>query len=75
MTIKEKELFEEIEILPFDLKIKIVDKILTDLNGISKSIDNLWLKEVLKRKNDIESGKIQLVDGNEELEKVKQKYI
>ncbi len=75
MTIKEKELFEEIEILPFDLKIKIVDKILTDLNGISKSIDNLWLKEVLKRKNDIESGEVQLVDGNEVFEKVKQKFI
>ncbi len=75
MTIKEKELFEEIEILPFDLKIKIVDKILTDLNGISKSIDNLWLKEVLKRKNDIESGEVQLIDGNEVFEKVKQKFI
>ncbi len=75
MTIKEKELFEEIEILPFDIKIKIVDKILTDLNGISKSIDNLWLKEVLKRKNDIESGEVQLIDGNEVFEKVKQKFI
>ncbi len=75
MTIKEKELFKEIEVLPFDLKIKIVDKILMNLNGISETVDNLWLEEILKRKKDIENGKVQLIDGNEVFKKVKQKFI
>ena len=73
-TVKERELFEEIEVLPLDLKVKIVDKILTSLNGLDKSIDNLWFKKVLERKDDIENGKVHLIDGNEVFEKVKQRF-
>ena len=73
-TIKEKELFDEIDSLPIDLKVKIVDKILTNLNGIDKSIDSLWLEKAVERKNDIESGKVRLVDGEEVFEKVKQRF-
>ena len=70
IAVKERELFEEIEVLALDLKIKIVDKILTTLNGLDRSIDNLWFKKVLERKNDIENGKVNLIDGNEVFEKV-----
>ena len=73
-AVKERELFEEIEVLPLDLKVKIVDKILTSLNGLDKSIDNLWFKKVLERKDDIENGKVHLIDGNEVFEKVKQRF-
>ena len=73
-AIKERELFEEIEVLPLDLKVKIVDKILTNLNGLDESIDNLWFKKALERKNDIENGKVNLIDGNEVFEKVKQRF-
>ncbi len=73
-TIKEKELFDEIDSLPIDLKVKIVDKILTNLNGIDKSIDSLWFEKAVERKNDIESEKVRLVDGEEVFEKVKQRF-
>ena len=73
-ALKERELFEEIEVLPLDLKVKIVDKILTNLNGLDESIDNLWFKKALERKNDIESGKVHLIDGNEVFEKIKQRF-
>ena len=73
-AVKERELFEEIEVLPLDLKVKIVDKILTNLNGLDKSIDSLWFEKALERKNDIENGKVNLIDGNEVFEKVKQRF-
>ena len=73
-AVKERELFEEIEVLPLDLKVKIVDKILTNLNGLDESIDNLWFKKALERKNDIENGKVNLIDGNKVFEKVKQRF-
>ena len=73
-AVKERKLFEEIEVLPLDLKVKIVDKILTNLNGLDESIDNLWFKKALERKNDIENGKVNLIDGNEVFEKVKQRF-
>ncbi len=68
--INEKQLFEEIEILPIDLKTKLVEKILSSLNNIDKNIDQLWLKESLQRKKEIEEGKVSLVNGEEVFEKI-----
>ena len=57
-ALKQEQLFDEIDVLPIDLKTKIVDKILNSINPIDKSIDDLWIKEVNKRKDEIESSKV-----------------
>ena len=63
-ALKQEELFDEIDVLPIDLKTKIVDKILNSINPIDKSIEDLWIKEVNKRKDEIESSKVTLVSGD-----------
>lgn len=72
-ALKQQQLFDEIDILPIDIKTKIVDKILNSINPASKTIDDLWIKEVNKRKNDIESDKVSLVDGDEVFRKISQR--
>jgi len=74
IALKEQQLFEEIDILPIDLKTKIVDKILNSLNSSHKSIDDLWIKEVNKRKNDIENGSVKLINGEDVFEKIAKKF-
>ena len=69
-ALKQEQLFDEIDILPVDLKTKIVDKILNSINPIDKSIDDLWIKEVNKRKEEIESSKVALVSGDEVFSKI-----
>lgn len=69
-ALKQEELFDEIDVLPIDLKTKIVDKILNSINPIDKSIDDLWIKEVNKRKDEIESLKVTLVSGDEVFKKI-----
>lgn len=69
-ALKQEQLFDEIDVLPIDLKTKIVDKILNSINPIDKSIDDLWIKEVNKRKDEIESSKITLVSGDEVFKKI-----
>ena len=69
-AIKEKQLFEEIEVLPIDLKTKLVEQILSGLNKIDHNIDKLWLNESILRKNDIENGKVSLVGGDEVFQKI-----
>ncbi|MDC0932526.1 addiction module protein [Arcobacteraceae bacterium] len=59
--------------MPIDLKTKIIDKILTSINPINKSIDDVWIKEVNQRKNEIESGNVSLVDGDEVFKKISQR--
>ncbi len=45
---KQEQLFDEIDILPIDLKTKIVDKILASITPLNTSIDALWIK-ILKQ--------------------------
>ena len=73
IALRQEQLFEEIDILPIDLKTKIVDKILNSINPIHKSIDNLWIEEVNKRKNDIEYGNVKLVNGDDVFSKIAQR--
>ena len=73
LALKQEELFKEIDLLPIDIKTKIVDKILASITPINSSIDALWIKEVNKRKNDIETDSVSLVDGNEVFKKISQR--
>jgi len=73
VALRQEQLFEEIDILPIDLKTKIVDKILSSLTPIHKSIDNLWIEEVNKRKNEIEYGNVKLINGDDVFLKISQR--
>ncbi len=70
LSLRQEQLFEEIDILPIDLKTKIIDKLLNSINSKNKSIDDLWIKEVNRRKNDIEDGKVQLINGDDVFKKI-----
>ena len=70
LVLKQEELFDEINLLPIDLKTKIVDRILASITPTNSSIDALWIQEVNKRKNDIETNSITLIDGNEVFQKI-----
>lgn len=72
-VLQQQELFDEIETLPIELKAKIVEQILLDMNPIDSSIDNLWIEEINKRKQEIEDGTVELIDGEEFFREIKQR--
>ncbi len=74
LALKQEQLFDEIDILPIDLKTKIVDKILASITPTNSSIDALWIKEANKRKSDIETDSVSLVDGDEVFKKISQRF-
>lgn len=73
LALKQEQLFDAIDILPIDLKTKIVDKILASITPANTSIDALWIKEVNKRKFDIETNNTSLIDGDEVFKKISQR--
>lgn len=73
IALKQDELFNEIDILPIDLKTEIVDKILASITPLNSEIDKLWIQEASKRKQDIESNSVTLVDGDEVFKKISQR--
>lgn len=70
LALKQEQLFEEIDILPIDLKTEIVDKILASITPLNSEVDKLWVKEANKRKKEIESDSVTLVDGDEVFKKI-----
>ena len=70
----QQQLFDEVETLPIELKTKMIDTLLTSINPIKKSIDTLWIKEVQKRKKQIDSGEVTLTDGEEVFKKLALKF-
>jgi len=72
-ALKQDELFDEIDILPIDLKTEIVDKILASITPLNSDIDKLWIKEANKRKQEIESNSVLLVNGDEVFKKISQR--
>lgn len=70
----QQQLFDEIDVLPIDLKTKLVDKLLSSLSPNDRLVDEQWIMEVQKRKADIESGVVSLVDGEEVFRQIAQKF-
>ncbi len=73
-ALTQQQLFDEIETLPIELKTKMIDTLLTSIHPVTKSIDTLWVQEVKKRKMQIDTGEVTLVDGEEVFRKIASKY-
>ena len=53
-----KELIEATEMLPIELKLQLVDKLLESIVKIEN--EEVWKKEILKRKADVLNNKVEL---------------
>lgn len=69
-ALTQQQLFDEVETLPIELKTKMIDTLLASISPIKKSIDDLWIDEVIKRKKQLDSGEVTLIDGEEVFKKL-----
>ena len=74
LAIDTNQLLSEVESLPLDLKTKLIDTLLASLNPTQDSVEKLWKKEIDARIASIESGKVDLIDGDNVFEKIKHKF-
>jgi len=63
--INANELISVAESLPLDIKTVLIERLLNSLNPSPKEIDELWAKEAEKRVEEIRTGKVKPVDGEE----------
>ena len=64
-----KELIEATEMLPIELKLQLVDKLLESIVKIEN--EEVWKKEILKRKADVLNNKVELKCKEEIFNKLK----
>jgi hypothetical protein len=67
---KQDMIFKEIESLPINLKIELIDKLISTILPPKSDIDSLWIKEANRRKDEIEGGEIELINGSDVFEKI-----
>jgi len=75
MTAMNDRVIEEALSLPADIRLNLVDKLITSLNlPIDEDIDRLWAEEAERRISQIEEGEAKLVPGEEVFSKIRAKY-
>lgn len=75
MTTTRDRVIEEALSLPADVRLNLVEKLLTSLNlPINEEIDRLWAEEAEHRVSQIEAGEVKMVPGEEVFSKIRAKY-
>ena len=72
--INTKELISEAVSLPIDIRTLLVNKLLESLNPTKKEIDDLWAEEAERRVEDIKSGKVKTISGDEVFKEIEKKF-
>jgi putative addiction module component (TIGR02574 family) len=73
--IKTQELIEEAISLPVDLRTMLVNELLESLNPAKKEIDKLWVLEAEKRVDQVKTGEVETIPGEEVFNKIRTKYL
>lgn len=69
-----QELINEAVMLPVEDRARIVDSLLRSLNPPEAKIDAAWAKVASRRFEDLRSGKVRGVSGQEVFEKIRQRF-
>jgi putative addiction module component (TIGR02574 family) len=72
--IKTKDLFDEAISLPVEVRTQLVDKLLQSLNPTQTEIDKLWAKEAEKRVDEISTGKVKTIPGNQVIKRIHDRF-
>lgn len=75
MATTNDRVIEEALSLPADVRLSLVEKLITSLNlPTDEEIDRLWAEEAERRVSQIEAGEMKLVPGEEVFSKIRAKY-
>ena len=69
--ISTEELIFEAVSLPVDIRVQLVEKLLQSLNPTEKETDEVWAAEAERRVQEIESGTVKTVPGDEVFKKIR----
>jgi len=70
-----KKLIDEALSLPVEERVVIVDSLLKSLNMPDPVIDKKWIEVAKRRLEELRSGKVDPVPGNEVFDRVRERFI
>ena len=72
--LSKQELIEEVLSLPIEDKAYIIDSLIRSMNPIDSDIDRKWIEVSKKRLNDLRSGRVKGVPGDEVFNKIWKRF-
>ncbi len=75
MTAMTDRIIEEALMMPAEIRLNLVEKLITSLNlPIDGEIDRLWAEEAERRISQIEAGEAKLIPGKEVFSRIRAKH-
>ena len=74
MTASTQEIFSLADGLSVELKAELIDKLLYSVNPNQQEIDELWAVEAEKRIEEVATGKVKTIPGEDVLRKVRERF-
>lgn len=74
MTAQTMELVDMVDSLPIDIKLEVIDRLLESISPSRKEIEDAWGEEVERRIDEVESGKVKTIPGEEVFARMRQRY-
>lgn len=71
--IKTDDLISEVISLPVDIRTQLIERLLDSLNPTKKEIDELWGKEAELRVQEIKTGKVKTIPGEDVFKEIQDK--
>ena len=72
--LSKQELIEEVLLLPIEERAYIIDSLIQSMNPIDSDIDRKWLEVSKKRLNELKSGEVKGVPGDEVFNKIWKRF-
>ncbi len=69
-----EEIFRDAESLPVEERVVLVDSLLRSLNPTVPDIDKLWTKEAKRRLEELRSGRVQGIAGEEVFDRIRKRF-
>ena len=74
MTKDTQEIFSLAEGLSVELKAELIDKLLYSVNPAQEEIDELWAVEAERRIDEVATGSVKTIPGEEVFRKVRERF-
>lgn len=74
MGITTAEIVSAAEALPVEMRLEIVDRLLEGIGPTSKEIDDMWLVEIERRRENVRTGAAKMIPGAEVFAKVEKRF-
>lgn len=74
MTTEIQDIIERAEMLPIDMKLELVDRLLESISPSQKEIDELWKIEIERRVEEVRSGKVKTIPGEQVFAEIEERF-